>query len=85
MRIHSNHMTPGVTNPYVVAAAEKAAASERAAKVRKKLLKSAALANVYTIPDEDLMIGRWMDQRNSPTREEDGFYQPQSVIEPDSY
>jgi len=85
MHIHSNHMTPGITNPYVVAAAEKAAASERAAKVRKKLLKSAAKVDSIAVPDEDLLIGKWMVQRNSPTQEEDAIYRPNSTVEPDSY
>jgi hypothetical protein len=80
MHIHGNHMNPGITNPYAAAAAEKAAALERAAEVRKKLLKSAAEADGNAIPEEDLMIGRWMGQQNL---QGDGFYHPKSGNELD--
>jgi len=85
MPIHRNQMSLGVTNPYVAAAAQKIAASERAAKVRKKLIKSAAQTEGFALPDSDLLIGRWMDQRNSPGKDAEGFYRPKSDSKPDSF
>lgn len=84
MHIHGNHLNLSITNPYVVAAAEKTAASERAAKVRKKLIQSAAQVDGFDRPDGDLVIGRWMDQRNNPTYGEDAYYPSQSAGEPGS-
>lgn len=66
MQSHANHRTQGVTNPYIVAAAQKLAASQRAAKGSKKRIKGVAQVHSYIIPDRDLMMGRWMGQRNTP-------------------
>jgi len=85
MHTHRNQMNLGVTNPYMAAAAQKIAASERAAKVRKKLLKSAAPAGGFALPDSDLLIGRWMDQRNGSGNNADGCYRTKSDSEPDSF
>ena len=60
MHIHRNHPNLGVTNPFMAAAAEKAAASERAAKARRKLSKSGATIEGYFIAEQDRMIGQWM-------------------------
>ena len=49
------------------------AAAERAAAVRKKLLRGAASVDGAATPEETLMIGRWLDSRPSQT-EGDGEY-----------
>ena len=61
MHTHRNQMNLGVTNPYMAAAAQKIAASERAAKVRKKLLKSAAPAGF----GRDFCLARNIDPPSS--------------------
>jgi len=47
---------------------ERTAAAQRAAEVRKRLLKAAQSANVGASPEEALLIGRWLDhpQREAP-------------------
>ena len=44
---------------------ERAAAAERAAKVRKKLLQSARSIEAGASPEETLLIGQWLDSRHS--------------------
>jgi hypothetical protein len=59
MHIHGNPMNytlPGVTS---AAAAENAATRERAAEVRRRLLKSAAAVEAPASPEEAFLIGRW--------------------------
>jgi hypothetical protein len=56
-------MNLNAMNPYS-AAAEKAIAAQRAADVRKKLLKSAVIGEAPPTPDEVRMVGEWMDWRH---------------------
>ena len=65
MHIHGNSMNVNAANFYSVGNGEKAAAAERAAAVRKKLLKGAASVDGAESPEETLMIGRWLDSRQS--------------------
>jgi hypothetical protein len=60
MHIHGSQMNLNAINPYS-AAAEKAAAAQRAADVRKKLLKSASGLEGADCPDETLILGHWLD------------------------
>lgn len=60
MHIHGNQMILNAVNPYS-AAAEKAAAAQRAADVRKKLVKSAVDIEGAANPDEAFMLGHWMN------------------------
>jgi hypothetical protein len=62
MHIQRNQMNSNAVNPYS-AAAEKAFAAQRAAAVRKKLLKSASEITGASTPEESFMVGRWMDSR----------------------
>jgi hypothetical protein len=60
MHIHGSQMNLNAINPYS-AAAEKAAAAQRAADVRNKLLKSASDLEGAAGPDETLMLGHWLN------------------------
>ena len=53
---------------YSAAGAEKAAAAQRAADVRKKLLKSASDIEGASSPEEAFMIGQWTDSRHSQVK-----------------
>jgi hypothetical protein len=64
MHVHGNQMNLSAINPYS-AAAEKAAAAQRAADARKKLMKGAADIEGTTNTgksgaDETFMVERWM-------------------------
>jgi hypothetical protein len=71
MDVHDSQKSMSLVNPYS-AAAEKVAAAQRAAAVRKKLLKSAATIKSASISEETSedvsedasKIGRWADMRN---------------------
>ncbi len=75
MHIHGNSMAVNAANFYSAGQNEKTAAAERAAKVRKKLLKNAAEIGGEESPEESLLIGKWMDagqgQVESPFEDED--------------
>ena len=64
MHIHANPTNLNAVNPYS-AAADKVAATQRAADVRKKLTKSASDIEGTPSPDEAYMVGHWMDTRQS--------------------
>jgi hypothetical protein len=74
MHIHSNHMDPNMLNLYAAASAEKAAASKRAAEVRKKLLASAseikggldAEGTLFIDPEKSGQDGRQEQGRERP-------------------
>ena len=63
MHIHGNSMSVNVASLYSAAQGERAAASQRAAEVRKKLLKSASGIEGDSSPEETLLIGHWLDSR----------------------
>ena len=60
MRVHGNQMNLNTTNPYS-AAAEKAMAAQRAANVRKKLVKRADGSECAAMPEETLLISSWIN------------------------
>ena len=64
MHIHGSQMNPNTVNPYS-AAAEKAVARQRAAAVRKKLMKRATDIEGASSPEEAFMVGQWIDSRRS--------------------
>jgi hypothetical protein len=66
MRIHASPTNLNAVNPYS-AAAEKAAATQRAADVRKKLTKSASDIEGVSTPAEAYMVGDWMGARQGAT------------------
>jgi hypothetical protein len=63
MHIHGNSMNVNSASFYSVGNGEKAAAAERAADVRKRLLKGAAAVDGTASPEETLLIGHWLDGR----------------------
>jgi hypothetical protein len=69
MRTHGNQANLNTINPYS-AAAEKATAAQRAADVRKKLLKSAGSVDGSASPQEALMVGKWMNPTNTKAQVE---------------
>jgi hypothetical protein len=65
MHIHGNSMNVNAASFYSAAQGERAAAAQRIAEVRKKLLKSSASVDAEQTPEETLMIGHWLDSRHS--------------------
>jgi hypothetical protein len=61
MHIHANSMNVNSASFYSVGNGEKSAAAERAADVRKRLLKGAAAVDGTASTEETLLIGHWLD------------------------
>jgi hypothetical protein len=72
---------------YSVAQDERAAASRRAAEVRRKLVKSASSIEGDSIPEETLLIGHWLnsrqDGRHSQVLDGDQYRSAASGKDPD--
>jgi len=64
MHIHPSAIGLHPINSYA-AGNEHAAAAQRAVEVRKRLLKAAQGAPSDATPEEDLLIGQWLDSRHS--------------------
>lgn len=73
MHIHGNSMNLNAANFYSVGNGEKAAAAERAAADRKRLLKSAASLDGAASPEETVMIGHWLDSPFTPPEDQSGY------------
>jgi hypothetical protein len=82
MHIHGSQMNPNAVNPYS-AAAEKAVAAQRAADVRKKLMKSATDIEGVSSPEEAFMVGQWMDSRHSQVQSQDQYHASAAGKDPD--
>jgi hypothetical protein len=67
-------MAVNPANFYSATMQERAAAAQRAASVRKKLLKSASEIDAAATPEETLLIGQWMDSRHSQVESEDQYH-----------
>jgi hypothetical protein len=65
------------------AAAENAAARQRAADVRRKLMKSATDIEGISSPEEAFLVGQWMDSRHSQTMSEDQYHAAAEGKDPD--
>ncbi|MGA9060056.1 MAG: hypothetical protein WB341_00180 [Terracidiphilus sp.] len=65
MQIHGSAMNVQAANFYSAAQGERAAAAQKAAKVRKRLLKSAESIAAAADPDPDatFLLGQWLDSR----------------------
>ena len=74
MHIHASQMDPNAASLYSAASAEKAAATQRAADVRRKLMKSASDIEGVAGPEEAFMIGQWMDARHSQVLTGDEYH-----------
>lgn len=62
---------------------DRAAAAQRAAEVRKRLLKSAQSIESDTDPDATLLIGQWLDSRHSQVLPQDEYHDASSGKDPD--
>jgi hypothetical protein len=76
MHIHANSMNLQASNFYGLADGERAAAAQRAAEVRKKLLKSgqSISASADSDPEAALLIGQWLDSRHSQVLPQDEYH-----------
>lgn len=83
MHIHGSHMNLNSASLYSLAGAEKAAAAQRAADVRKKLLKGAAETDGAASPEEEFLIGGWMDSRHSQALSGDEYQASASGKDPE--
>ena len=83
MHIHSSQMNLNSASLYSAAGAEKAAAAQRAAEVRIKLLKSSQEVDSTASPEETLMISHWLDSRHSQVLSEDEYHTSASGKDPD--
>jgi hypothetical protein len=73
MHIHGNSMAVNAASFYSAGQSEKTAAAQRAADVRKKLMKAGSVTEAVATTEETLMIGQWMDSRPSQVLSEDGY------------
>jgi len=71
MHIHGNSMSINAIDLYSAAQGRKAAAAERAAEVRKRLLKNSSLVAGGETPEETLMIGHWLDSQHTQVQSQD--------------
>jgi hypothetical protein len=65
------------------AGSERAAAAQRAAEVRKRLLKAAQEAAPDATPEESLLIGQWLDSRHSQVLPGDSYHAASEGEDPD--
>ena len=83
MHIHGNSMSIQSASLYAAAQGEKAAAAQRAAEVRKRLLKSAQSIESGADPDATLLIGQWLDSRHSQVLPQDEYHTAAAGKDPD--
>jgi hypothetical protein len=74
MYIHGYSMTANEGNFYSAAQVEKTASEQRAADVRKSLLKGAAEIEGAATPEETFMVGQWLDSRHSQVESEAQYH-----------
>jgi hypothetical protein len=68
---------------YSAAQNEKTTAAQRAADIRKKLLKGASEIEGAATLEETLLIGQWMDSRHSQVQSQDQYHTSASGKDPD--
>jgi len=76
-------MIVNAANFYGAAQGERAAAAQRAAEVRKRLLKSGSEIEGAATPEESLLIGQWMDSRHSQLQSEEQYHTAVAGRDPD--
>jgi len=64
MHIHGNSMSINAANFYSATQEERATAAQRAASVRKKLIRSASQIEGAASPEETFMIGQWVNSQH---------------------
>jgi len=72
MHIHGNSMAINAASSYSAIQEERAAA-QRAASVRRKLLRSASEIDAANTPEETLLIGQWLDSRHSRVQSKEQY------------
>jgi hypothetical protein len=82
MHIHGNSMTINAASLYSTTQQEKAA-TQRAANVRKKLLRNASEIEDAATPEEALMIGQWMNSGHSQVQSGEQNFVNDSGRDPD--
>ena len=82
MHIHPSAIGLHPINTYA-AGNERAAATQRAADVRKRLLKAAQEAAPDATPEENLLIGQWLDSRHSQVLPGDSYHAASEGEDPD--
>ena len=84
MHIHPAAVGLDAINSYALAN-ERAANAQRAAEVRKKLLKAGQSEDleVNTDPDATLLIGQWLDSRHSQVLPGDEYHAAAEGKDPD--
>jgi hypothetical protein len=83
MHIHGNSMAVNAANFYSATQEERAAAAQRAANVRKRLIRSASQLEGAATPEETLMIGQWMDSRHSQVESGEQYFHSVSGKDPE--
>jgi hypothetical protein len=76
-------MAVNPANYYSATQEEKAAAKQRAAEVRKRLTKGTSEIEGASSPDDNFMIGQWMDARHGRIQSEDQYHSSASGKDPD--
>ena len=84
MHVHPSAIAQHAINTYA-SGNQRAAAAQRAAEVRKKLLKAARGEGeqVSADPDATLFIGQWLDSRHSQTLPASEYHTAASGKDPD--
>jgi hypothetical protein len=67
-------MDVNAANFYSASLKERAAAAQRAADFRKKLIRCASEIDSAATPEETLLIGQWMDSRHSQVLSEEQYH-----------
>jgi hypothetical protein len=83
MHIHMNPLSVQAASFFLAAQGERAAAAQRAAETRKKLLKSASAIGDEASAEETLLIGQWRDGRHSQVLGGDEYRSAGSGKDPD--
>jgi hypothetical protein len=81
MHIHSMGVNPA--DFYAASQEERAANAQRAAEVRKKLLKGAAQIEGASTPEETLLISQWLDGQHSLTESAAEYHATAAGRDPD--
>lgn len=83
MHIHGNSMAINAANYYSAAQEARAAATRRAAEVRKKLLRNALEIEGAATPEESLLIDQWTDSRHSQAESAEQYHASVAGRDPD--
>jgi hypothetical protein len=76
-------MAVNAANFYSATQEERAAAAQRAASVRKKLIRSASDLEGMASPEETLLIGQWVNSQQHQLQSEEQYSNNASGKDPD--